>query len=99
LPSLENLHQQFKGKPFVILGIDIQEERSVVQDFVRDENISFPVLLDEDGEVSFQYSIRAHPQKFLINPEGNIIGIAEGYRKWDSEIVKSLIQQLITPEV
>lgn len=96
---MKNLKQHFNNKSFVILAIDIEEERSVVQEFVRDEDISFPVLLDEDGEVAYQYGVEGHPQKFLINSEGNIIGVAEGYREWDSEIVKSLIDRLIAQEV
>lgn len=71
------------------------EEGDVVRKFTQENDISFPVLLDEDGVVSFQYDIRAHPKKFLISPEGKVIGMADGYREWDSEIVKSLIRQLI----
>lgn len=96
---MKNLHQHFKNKPFVILAIDIEEERSVVQEFVRNENISFPVLLDENGEIAFQYSVEAHPQKFLINTEGNVIGVAAGYREWDNEVVKALIDRLIAQDV
>lgn len=68
----------------------------MVRKFAQEKDISFPILLDEDGTVSFQYNIRAHPKKFLISPEGKVIGVADGYREWDSEIVKSLIRQLIS---
>lgn len=33
--------------------------------------------------------------KFLIDTDGNLIGIALGYREWDTKEMKSLISSLI----
>jgi hypothetical protein len=33
--------------------------------------------------------------KFLIDKKGNIVGIAQGFREWDKEEMKSLVQLLI----
>jgi peroxiredoxin len=96
LPSLESLHQHFRGKPFTLLAVDVGEEREVVQKFVRSRGLSFKFLLDEDGQVSARYGIRGHPMKFLVDMKGNLIGIARGYNKWDTEEMKSLIQMLMS---
>jgi peroxiredoxin len=95
LPSLENLHQHFKGSPFTLLAIDVGESRQKVLKFVEDRNLSFTFLLDKDKEVSARYSVRSHPMKFLINKDGKLIGISRGYREWDADAMKSLIQRLI----
>jgi len=52
LPSLERLYQYFHGKPFVIIGIDIEEERSKVSRFLGKHGITYPNLLDTDARVS-----------------------------------------------
>lgn len=96
MPSLERLHQSFKGEPFVLVGIDISEERGTVLNFVRSSGLSFTNLLDTDGKVSTQYSVRSTPTKVLIGPEGNLVGMSLGYREWDTEEVKSLIRMLIS---
>ncbi|TNF55006.1 TlpA family protein disulfide reductase [bacterium] len=95
MPSLENLHQHFKDKNFTLLAVDVGEKAEIVQQFVHDRGLSFRFLLDEDGRVSAQYGVRSHPMKFLIDKNGNLIGIAYGYREWDTEEMKSLIQLLI----
>ncbi len=95
MPSLENLHRHFRGQPFVLLAVDVKENRDTVQEFVRGRNLSFRFLLDEDGQVSARYGVRSHPVKFLIDPEGKLIGVAMGYREWDRKEMKLLINSLI----
>ncbi len=96
MPSLERLHQSFKGEPFVLLGIDIEEDRDTVLNHVRKNNLSFTNLLDKDGKVSTQYGVRSTPTKVLIDPEGNLAGMSLGYREWDTDEMKSLIRMIIS---
>jgi peroxiredoxin len=78
-----------------LLAIDVGEKKEKVLKFVEARGLSFTFLLDEDAQVSTQYGIRSHPMKFLINAEGNLIGVAYGYREWDNTEMKSLIEVLI----
>ena len=96
MPSLERLHQSFKGEPFVLIGIDIEEDRETVLNYARKNNLSFPNLLDSDGKVSAQYGVRSTPTKVLIDPEGNLAGMSLGYREWDTDEIKSLIRMIIS---
>jgi peroxiredoxin len=89
------LHQHFTGEPFVLLGIDIQESREKVQWYLQEHGITYPNLLDEEGQVSLLYGVRSTPMKFLIDKEGNVIGAALGYNKWDTDEVKRLIEALM----
>jgi thiol-disulfide isomerase/thioredoxin len=95
LPSLERLNQHFKKDPFVILAIDVGEDRGTVEKYVRSKGYSLKFLLDEDKVVSARYGVRAHPMKFLINRDGKLIGVGQGYREWDTQEMKTLIQALI----
>ena len=96
MPSLENLHQFFNGEPFVIIAISIQEERDTVMKHVRSNGLSYTNLLDHDGMVSAQFGVRSTPAKLLLDKEGNLAGMALGYRKWDKEEIKSLISMMIS---
>lgn len=95
MPSLENLHLEFKNEPFKLLLIDVKEKKETVQRFIQKKSYSFRNLVDEDGRVSAQYGVRSHPMKFLVNKEGKLIGVARGYREWDTEEMKSLVRLLI----
>ena len=96
MPSLERLHQSFNGEPFVLVGIDISEDRETVLNYARNHNLSFPNLLDNDGKVSSQYNVRSTPTKILIDAEGNLVGMSLGYREWDTDEMKSLIRMIIS---
>ncbi|RJQ51315.1 MAG: TlpA family protein disulfide reductase [Nitrospiraceae bacterium] len=95
MPSLESLNRHFKNKDFVVLGIDIQEDRDTVMRYVREHGLSYHNLLDETGEVSASYGVRSTPVKFIIDADGNVAGVALGYREWDGEEMKSLIRKLM----
>jgi peroxiredoxin len=81
--------------PFVILAVDVGESRNTVEQFVRKKGLTLPFLLDEKTEVSSQYGVRSHPMKFLIDTQGDLTGIAYGYRKWDTKEMISLIRTLV----
>jgi peroxiredoxin len=95
LPSLERLYLEFKDNPFSIIAIDVGESRETVLKFSEENDLSFTVLLNEDSQISAQYAVRSHPMKFLIDRQGNLIGVSQGYKEWDAAEMKSLIKALI----
>ena len=95
MPSLERLHQSFIGKDFAVVGIDLGESKDTVEKFIRQQGISYDNLLDQDGDVSSLYGVRSTPMKFIIDTDGNLVGVALGYREWDDEGMRSLINRLI----
>lgn len=98
MPSLENLHLNFKDKPFSLLSIDVGERGETVRRFVEDRNLSFTFLLDEDTEVSARYGVGSHPMKFLVDKDGMLRGVYLGYGKWDSPEMLALINAMMNAE-
>jgi peroxiredoxin len=95
---MENLRNIFKDDQLAVITIDVQEERDIVENFIKKEGYSFAVYLDSDGDVASRYNVRGHPQSFLIDPAGEVIGLAEGFRQWDSEAMIALFRSLINPK-
>ncbi len=95
MPSLVKLYHEFKNSDFVVLAIDVQEKREVVKRYAENEKLPFPVLLDINGKVSYDYGIRAHPAHFLIDGHGQMIGSALGAREWSSVDSRNLIRFLV----
>ena len=99
MPSMQKLWQDFKEEDFVILAIDIQEEGKLVSSFMKERNLSFPVLLDGKGKTARSYGVRGIPTTFFLNPKGETIGKAVGARDWASEESFRLIRQLLLETV
>jgi peroxiredoxin len=85
MPSLVKLYEEFKNSGFVVLAIDIGEQRETVKNYVEKAKLNFSVLLDTSGKVARDYGVRAHPVHYLINGQGELIGVARGARNWASE--------------
>ncbi len=96
MPSLEKLYQEYRNTNFVLLTVDVQEKEQTVKRFIEKNGLSFPVLLDSDGVVARRYGVRAHPVAYFIDPDGNVIGVVQGYRERDSKEMRTLISSLIS---
>lgn len=74
----------------VVLAIDIGESASTVRAFVKDEGLTFPVLLDTTWDVSFEYYILSIPTTYFIDREGIIQDLKIGPFSSVTEIERSL---------
>jgi cytochrome c biogenesis protein CcmG/thiol:disulfide interchange protein DsbE len=95
LPSLEDLHQEFKDKPFALVAINLKESRDAVLNQVRSAGLSYTNLIDKDGKISAIYGVSSTPMKFVIDAKGNMVAAALGYREWDRDEIRSLINILM----
>jgi len=95
MPAMELLWQVFQDDDFVILAVDVKEERDTVSSFIEKNDYTFPVLLDSRGKVANMYDVRAYPTSFLIDREGKVVGKAVGARKWASKGSFDLIKYLL----
>lgn len=56
-PHLEKLYQEYKDKGVEVLIIDVKEPKELVeQQLKKKHNLSFPILLDTDGEVAASFA-------------------------------------------
>jgi peroxiredoxin len=95
MPSLERLRRQFDPNTFTILAITVDRQQAAVKAFMRQQGLSFPTLLDEDGEVSRSFMVRALPATVLIGHDQKQIGRVVGPRAWDSPEAVALIRRLL----
>lgn len=72
IPDLEALYKRFKAGGLVILGIS-DEPATKVKPFVRQEKISYPVLLDSGRKVNGLYSVSGIPMSFVYDRSGKLV--------------------------
>jgi peroxiredoxin len=93
---MERLYQTFKQTDFRLLAVSMDRQaESVAGPFVDNLKLTFPVLLDNDLEVSRQYGVRGLPSTYLIDPDGVLIGVVIGARDWYQTEAKTLIAGLL----
>ncbi|MGO0883682.1 cytochrome c biogenesis protein/redoxin [Clostridioides difficile] len=97
MPHIEQLYKDYKknNEDVVILGVASpnlgrEGSREHVINFLKDEGYTFPVVLDEDGELAYQYGINAFPTTFIIDKEGYVTQYIPG--AMNKETMKSFIE-------
>ena len=98
MPStVEPLHRELSPRGLSVVAVNIQESRSTVAAWAREQKFTIPILLDTDGEVTREYGVIATPTSFLIDREGRLLGRMVGPRDWASSPGKALFASLLTP--
>jgi peroxiredoxin len=74
MPDLNGLNRDYgPGHRFTVVGVDLEENPEAVASFAREQEISFPLLLDADGSVTRErYRLRALPTSMIIDREGKV---------------------------
>ncbi|HBF6215107.1 TPA: redoxin family protein [Clostridioides difficile] len=79
MPYIEQLYKDYNknNDDVVILGVASpnlgrEGSREHVVNFLKDQSYTFPVVLDEDGALAYQYGINAFPTTFIIDKEGYV---------------------------
>ncbi len=97
LPHLQKLHNQFKDKGLVVLGISA-EDLDIAQDFMKEKGYTFNSLVDPKRTIALQYQANLIPQTFLINRAGVIKWSALGYDAGDEVALQAAIEKLLNNE-
>ncbi len=78
MPEIEAVHQEYKDKGVVVLGVDISEPESTVRQYIQQGGFSWTIVLDGTGEVARDYQIAAIPASFFLDREGIIRAVNIG---------------------
>jgi peroxiredoxin len=95
MPSMEKLYRKYKDKGFTILAIDIMEQPEPIRKFVKENNLTFPILLDTKGKVRGKYRVTGIPNSYLVDKDGQLVGRFIGPREWDNEHAEAIIEELL----
>jgi len=72
IPEIEEVYQTRREDGLVVLGGNAQEPVRTVEPFVDTFDMSYPVLLDEAGEVIKAYRASGLPMSIVVDQEGII---------------------------
>jgi cytochrome c biogenesis protein CcmG/thiol:disulfide interchange protein DsbE len=96
MPSMDSLYQRMKDRNFEILAVSVdQRDTKRVLDFVSKYKLTFPVLLNPEGNVAIQYRVTALPTSFVIDKKGVIRAKVVGARNWSDPSLVSQIENLL----
>jgi len=73
LPHFKEIHDRYSPRGLEVAQIFIQESQRKVSSFARQYNLSYRVLLDENGAVAEAYEVRGVPDIILLDRDGRVL--------------------------
>jgi peroxiredoxin len=89
------LHEKFGNDGLQVFAISVAEDTSYGQSFVTNFGIEFPMLLDRDSAASSLYSMNESSMTVVLDQEGNIVFMEEGFRQNSAKQIVALIADLV----
>lgn len=72
MPALQTFYENHKSDGFVLIAIDQEETLEVVEPFVAEFGLTFPVWLDEEYQAQREFNTMSLPSSFLIDRTGRV---------------------------
>ena len=80
MQTIEKVYQEYRDKGFTVLAVNMtyQDDPFAVTPFVNEQKLTFPILLDETGEMANAYQLRSLPSSYFIRRDGIINEVVIG---------------------
>ncbi|WP_062356206.1 thiol-disulfide oxidoreductase ResA [Bacillus kwashiorkori] len=95
MPYMDNQYKVYREEGVEILAVNVGETKLAIERFAKQYDLSFPIIVDEDGEVQHAYGVLPLPATFLIDPEGKIVKYHTG--ELDEQTIQQYME-LIKPK-
>lgn len=92
MPELEALHREHHDAGLTVIGVNIDEQRADLDDFLRARvPVSFPVLHDPKQAIAGRWSPPTMPTLFLVERDGTIGQVFPGEVPGQAEAVRAAV--------
>lgn len=97
MPTLERLWKEYSARGLVVLGVSVDRgaPRALLEPYVRNLALTFPILLDPDSKTATAWRVTGLPATFLVRPGGEVAGMAVGPREWDRGPMPALLEGML----
>lgn len=96
MPALERLRKRLAARGFEVIAVDVAEDAATVRQFLTRTSVSFPIMLDNEGQTMGQWHALALPSSFLVDRQGRIRAGITGATDWEGAPVLERLEQLLT---
>lgn len=97
MPLLEKLYRRYKKLGFTLLGVNVEKDSRAAQAFLKDINVSFPILYDKENSVSRLYQVSGMPSTVVVDRDGKLRYRHTGYVAGDEQQYSKMIRTAMKP--
>ena len=94
-PQLEQLRQELAPQGFEVLAVNVDEFEADAREFLEEIPVTYPVVRDGSGATPAAWGILGMPTGYLIDRQGVVRLVHQGYRKSDGTALRASIIELL----
>ncbi|SJM91773.1 Redoxin domain protein [Crenothrix polyspora] len=94
-PLLNKLHEKLKAQGFEVVAINLDEDKTKAEQFLKEIPVAFTVLTDAKGEWSDKFVVESMPTSFIIDKQGVVQNIHHGFTASDIGELEKKITELL----
>ncbi|MCC7257028.1 MAG: TlpA family protein disulfide reductase [Gammaproteobacteria bacterium] len=95
MPLLDQIYQRYKGLGFTLLAVNVEDDSTLADRWLAETPVSFPVLLDRANAVSRLYDVTAMPSTVIVDRQGRVRHVHQGYKPGTENQYQDQIRALI----
>ncbi len=95
MPSLEAMAARRAGSDVSVLTVNYKEGPDVIRRFLERLPLKLPILLDADGDATFDWTPRVFPSTVLIGRNGVPVSVVLGDLDWAGAEASALLEPLV----
>lgn len=97
MPHIIELYNNRADSSFTVIAVNVDEEKSKINEFANSINVTFPfpVIFDKESKLPAQYNVEGMPTTIIIDKEGVIRFKDTGFTSDVKEKMDSKIKELL----
>jgi thiol-disulfide isomerase/thioredoxin len=94
-PVLNSLRSKYQSQGFEVIGVNLDDDVADAKAFLAKLPVSFPIALDNKGATAEQYAVKGMPSAYLIDKQGKVQYVIEGFSDNEAAQLDAHISQLL----
>jgi peroxiredoxin len=98
LPRLQPLYERYKDRGFNVVVVDGKRQTELATKFIAKHGLTYTALENGEGEaevVKNVFGVQSFPTSMLIDREGRVMSMHEGFEAGDEEHLAEEVEQLL----
>src|SRR5262249_49374024 len=96
LPELKAIRKKFATRPFELISLSVDRDKKKLEDFVKDNDMTWPQYFDEGGHVSHEaFGVVTFPSYLILDGEGIVTYVRRGYSPTTARFLMEEIQKAL----
>ena len=100
MPTIQRLYDLLHERGLEVLAVSLDAlGMQVVGPFVREHQLSFPVLIDTQSKIERLYRTGGVPESFIVDKQGRLVEKIVGPRDWANPQMLTMFERLLAAPV